>query len=285
MSLTIPTGLSAHLMSDLKTLAICILINRLDGQIFAFTDHDRDLTFDSVLYKSKGGFSASAIEQQNSLAVDNLDIEAAIDDDNITDEDLKRGLFNGASAEVFLVNYMDLTEKIVLKKGTLGDVVVKDDGEYFSEIRGLTAKLQNRIGSVYLPTCNARQLGDSRCKLNLSGFSFVTTVAAVTSNQVFTHSTSVQADGFFTFGLVEWLTGSANEGFKQEVKLYNVDASIGTFTLQLPMLKNIQVGDSFRAIAGCDRKFETCKNTFNNAVNFRGFPNLPGLDQMLKTGN
>jgi uncharacterized phage protein (TIGR02218 family) len=30
--------------------------------------------------------------------------------------------------------------------------------------------------------------------------------------------------------------------------------------------------------AGCDKRFETCRTKFANAVNFRGFPHLPGND-------
>ena len=30
--------------------------------------------------------------------------------------------------------------------------------------------------------------------------------------------------------------------------------------------------------AGCDKSFATCKAKFDNAVNFRGFPHLPGND-------
>ena len=34
----------------------------------------------------------------------------------------------------------------------------------------------------------------------------------------------------------------------------------------------------FRHCAGCDKTFATCKAKFDNALNFRGFPHLPGND-------
>ena len=34
--------------------------------------------------------------------------------------------------------------------------------------------------------------------------------------------------------------------------------------------------------AGCDRRFDTCKAKFGNAVNFRGFPHIPGSDYVLR---
>jgi uncharacterized phage protein (TIGR02218 family) len=40
----------------------------------------------------------------------------------------------------------------------------------------------------------------------------------------------------------------------------------------------IAIGDAFIVTAGCDKQFGTCKAKFANAVNFRGFPYMPGND-------
>ena len=37
-------------------------------------------------------------------------------------------------------------------------------------------------------------------------------------------------------------------------------------------------GDAFTITAGCDKQFATCQAKFANAVNFRGFPHMPGND-------
>jgi uncharacterized phage protein (TIGR02218 family) len=55
------------------------------------------------------------------------------------------------------------------------------------------------------------------------------------------------------------------------------------FTLVLPMPNNVAVGDTFNARAGCDKTISTCIAKFNNAVNFRGEPYVPGMDKMLAT--
>ena len=44
------------------------------------------------------------------------------------------------------------------------------------------------------------------------------------------------------------------------------------------MPRPIVVGDQVRLVAGCDKTFATCKAKFANALNFRGFPHLPGND-------
>ena len=65
-----------------------------------------------------------------------------------------------------------------------------------------------------------------------------------------------------------------------EIKAYTV----GAFTLQLPMPYPVAVGDTFAISAGCDKSKATCKNRFNNLVNMRAEPDLPGQDKIMQVG-
>jgi len=130
---------------------------------------------------------------------------------------------------------------------------------------------------LYSPTCRA-VLGDARCKVNLASFSVTGAVSTVTSKQIFIANSFTQAAGYFTAGEVEWLTGT-NAGRRMEIKEF----SNKQFVLVLPMPSNITVGDTFKAVAGCDKAFSTCYGKFNNATNFRGEPHIPGMDKLLAT--
>ena len=57
-------------------------------------------------------------------------------------------------------------------------------------------------------------------------------------------------------------------------------AGDGEVTLELwqPAHHAIGGGDSFTVTAGCDKLFATYREEFDNAVNFRGFPHMPGND-------
>ena len=46
-------------------------------------------------------------------------------------------------------------------------------------------------------------------------------------------------------------------------------------TLTPPLLAPPAPGDAFTAWPGCNRALSTCRNKFNNAGNFRGFPWIP----------
>jgi uncharacterized phage protein (TIGR02218 family) len=48
---------------------------------------------------------------------------------------------------------------------------------------------------------------------------------------------------------------------------------------------NISAGDEFTIVAGCDKASRTCIEKFNNIINFRGEPDLPGMDKLLSTAS
>ena len=79
-------------------------------------------------------------------------------------------------------------------------------------------------------------------------------------------------------GVVTWLTG-LNAGSSMEINTYV--QSTETLTLYLNMASEIQIGDTFNYYPGCDKRRETCFFKFNNMDNFRGEPDVPGIDATL----
>ena len=244
-----------------------------------FTDHDVDIIYDAVTYQAQAGFTPTALQTSATLAVDNLDIEGLLDAACIREEDLLAGLYDFAEVDVFLINYTDLTQgRMVLRTGWLGQVSVSQ-GQFVAELRGLTQRLSQTVGQLYSPTCRA-MLGDAACGVNLAGYTHSGQVSAATSRSQFTDSANTQASGYFAYGKVTFTSG-ANAGLSMEVKQF----ANGSFTLILPLPHAIAAGDDYTAIAGCDKRFSTCAATFDNAVNFRGEPHVPGLDAMMQTAS
>jgi len=92
-------------------------------------------------------------------------------------------------------------------------------------------------------------------------------------------TTDVTGSDTYTYGVLTWTTG-LNDGRSMEVKLH----SSAVMTLQLAMPYAVQVGDEFTVTPGCDKTEATCKTTYSNLVRFRGFPDVPGTDAMLRGG-
>lgn len=86
------------------------------------------------------------------------------------------------------------------------------------------------------------------------------------------------APGYLEQGTVTWITGQ-NAGVSMELKLYDTDTT--SVVLWLGMLFPITAGDTFWYHPGCDKRRETCWQKFDNILNFRGEPDVPGLDRML----
>jgi uncharacterized phage protein (TIGR02218 family) len=87
--------------------------------------------------------------------------------------------------------------------------------------------------------------------------------------------------GWFTSGTLTWTNG-ANAGRITEVLAHGLTDAISTLTLLEAPVRPISEGDSFIARAGCDKRIATCGAKFANTANFRGFPNIPGQDAVLR---
>lgn len=274
---TVPPALAAHMDGEVTTLAQCWKLTRRDGVVLGFTDHDRDLVVDGQDYLATTGVTPSAVSASAALKVDELDIEGMLDSEAIRQEDILDGKYDFAELELFLVNYEAPGDGVlVLRTGWLGEVTLKGE-QFVAEVRGLTQALQQTIGEIYSATCRA-DFTDDRCKLDAEDFTFSGEVSAVDGVYSFRAGGMAQGDGYFSHGRVRFTSG-ANAGLSVLIKEY-VDK---TFYTALPMRVMAEVGDGFEAIAGCDKLHTTCRVRFNNLVNFRGEPHVPGTDKLLET--
>jgi uncharacterized phage protein (TIGR02218 family) len=267
--------LKSHLAGEVTTLATLWKVTRRDAQVFCFTDHDADIDYQGLTYTAATGYSASAIRTSDAMDVDNMEVEGMLSSETITDDDLLAGLWDFAEFTIMRVNYADLTMgHEVLRAGTMGNV--RSGRQHFAvELRGMTQPLQQPVGRVYTPACDA-DLGDARCGISLAGITVAGTVTAASTQSAFIDSGRGEAAGWFNFGLLTFTSGD-NTGYAMEVKTF----SAGAFVLQQGMPNPIQAGDTYSVYAGCDKLLSTCASKFSNVVNFRGFPHVPGTDRMM----
>lgn len=281
---TVTPELKAHLAQEVTSLANCWTLVRRDGQRFHFTDHDQDLTISGETYLSAVGYQQTAVSSDSSLAVDNLEVTGIFDNETLLAEDLRSGMFDFAEIFLFTVNWADLSQGTMrLRRGTLGEVSMTASGTFQGELRGMAQRLAAKVGDVYSPECRA-DLGDSKCRVDLSLYTVVAAVTAVIDQRIFSlNVTDPRAvDNWFTNGVLTWQTG-ANAGRAMEIKYWQ-QAYLGVM-LFLPMPRPIVVGDTCRLYAGCDKRHDTCRDKFNNIVNRRAEDFLPGIDAIILTPN
>lgn len=269
------------LQQTVTTLSTCWKLTRKDGVVMGFTDFNEALTVEDVTYQALGAYSPTTVQTTAALAVDNLEVMGVLDApmQTITEADIRAGLYDFARIEIFMVNHADLSMGVIqLRSGWIGEITIKR-GEYVAELRGLLQKLQQPLGKLYSNQCRA-DLGDSDCTVNLASFTVNTSVDTVTNDFIFTASINY-VTGWFQGGLITWTSG-LNTGLQMEVKVFTTP---GSFQLVEPMPYTVGVGDTFSVYAGCDKTTGACKNKFNNMINFRGEPFIPGIDAMVQYPN
>ncbi|TMI99431.1 MAG: DUF2163 domain-containing protein [Alphaproteobacteria bacterium] len=275
---SIPPALQAKLDSGVTTLARCWIITRRDGVVMGFTDHDADLTVAGTLCHAGTGLTASEATARLGLQVDGSEIAGALADDSLAESDLAAGRYDAASIELHLVDWSEPALNVLLAKGALGEVR-REGAAFTAEFRSLAHRLNEENGRLYTATCSA-DLGDAHCTVDLGDPAFHAggTVAGLAGASAF-HASGLDgfADGLFIGGKLSF-TGGANAGFAVEVKTHRVALDGVLIELWQKPPEPIAVSDAFTVTAGCDKRFATCRDRFANAVNFRGFPHIPGND-------
>jgi uncharacterized phage protein (TIGR02218 family) len=264
-------SLQSHLSSGTTTLCWCWKITRRDGLVLGFTDHDEPVVFAGTSYEAATGFTASEVQSGIALAVDNLTVTGALSSQSLNESDLAAGVYDDAAIEIWRVNWAAPDQRVLMRKGSLGEVKRGKTG-FEAEVRGLAHALNQPVGRIFAHTCDA-DLGDARCGVALTAASGAVAVAADARRFTATGLESF-ADGRFGGGKLTFTSG-ANAGRSMEVKRHIAPSTI---ELWQAMSEPLAPGDGFTVTPGCDRQFATCKATFSNAANFRGHPYMPGND-------
>jgi uncharacterized phage protein (TIGR02218 family) len=275
---TIPVALQAKLDGGVTTLCHCWRITRRDGVVLGFTDHDEDVLLDELACKAGTGFAGSEATAQAGFAVGGAEVSGALADESLREADLAAGRYDAATVEVFLVDWSEPSLFVLMSKGAIGEV--RREGTAFAaELRGLADRLSEESGRRYTPACSA-DMGDARCTVDLGRPEFLGggAIAALRGSSSFLASgLDGFADTWFTAGKLTF-TGGANAGLAVEVKSHRITADGIVIALWQAMPEPLATGDPFSITAGCDKRFSTCRDRFDNAVNFRGFPHIPGND-------
>jgi uncharacterized phage protein (TIGR02218 family) len=259
-----PTLLT-HLQSGTTTLCHCWRITLRSGEMQGFTDHDETVVFDGTSFEAQAGFTGTEIHSSTGLSVDNLEASGALKSGQLDQARLNAGDYDHAKVEIWRVNWQDSSQRILQRKGHLGEVTY-GQGHFTAEVRGLAHLMNQPKGRLFQFGCDA-SLGDLRCQVvvaNVPG-----TIVAVRESSFEISGLSAFGDDWFTRGVLTFDNGRSIT-IKRHISS-RIDVWHG-------LKFNVNIGDGVMLKTGCDKQFSTCKSKFNNAANFRGFPHMPGND-------
>lgn len=276
----IPAALKAHIDSGVTTLCRLLKIRLEDGRTFGMTTLDRDVDYLGTSYKAMNGFDTSIISTDESFSVDNAEGYSlfAADVPGIEAGMVYRGELDNATWEMMIVNYSDLSQgHILLDRGDVGEVKAVRDTVFIPELLSFTARLRQTIGLVDSRTCRARfgspANSQTGCGVDVAALwesHTVTAEAAEEPNVTFFSNT---VSGITPPARVQW-TGGDNAS----TRLYQVeviDESTGQITLLEPLPFPVSINDTFDIRPDCDKRFETCRDTYDNMLNFKGENLIP----------
>ena len=274
-------ALQTHLASGATTVCRCWSIARKDGVRFGFTDHDLSLTFEGIAFKADTGLTAKALMQTSGLSVDNTEAIGALSAASVTEEDIRAGRYDGADVTAWLVNWADPSERMVQFRGSIGEIR-RRGGAFTAELRGISELLNRPQGRVYQKPCSA-VLGDSLCGVDLNDPTFRAEVAVeeVEDGRLFRLASLGAYDArWFERGTLVVVTGAAS-GLRGVIKADRSGTGGREIELWQAIGLVVEPGDVVQLEAGCDKRTETCQQKFNNFLNFRGFPHIPGEDWLM----
>ena len=261
-----------RLSRTVGTFATCWIVRLGDGAVLGFTDHDRELEVAGVSCLATSGLEPAEAVTSLGLGSDAQDVAGVLDADVIRADEIAAGRFDGALVETWSVDWREPAFAEHRRTMEIGEIV-REDGRFRAELRGLSNRLDRASLRRLSRSCDA-DLGDPRCGVELDDPRYRTHGTVLEAEAVLRCS-GIEgfADGWFTHGRLTW-TGGANADTRVDVAFHEGDA----LSLWEEPARTVAAGDTFRLDAGCDKRFETCRERFANVLNFRGFPHMPGQD-------
>ena len=265
----LPAPLREKLDAGVTHFCHCWRITRRDGTILGLTDHDAGVVFDAQEFLPDAGISVSAIDMRTGLAAPQPEIKGALSSPHLQADDLRQGLYDDAAFELWLVDWQLPDNRLLLLAGHFG-AIRHSAGQFHVALRHNSDALHQNRGRLYQKTCDA-VLGDKRCRAAIHDRPFTQSmrVDSVKGASLVLFGGGADKEGWFAHGVVQNQAGKKfiirddkSDGFSRRIHLWQDVTGL------------ISAEETVTLIAGCDRRFATCRDKFSNAVNFQGFPDL-----------
>lgn len=240
---------------------------------WGYTSADRDITFNSILFRSlPGGISDDGIRQSGETSADTLTVTLPSDTDVAQ---MYRALApqQRVTLTVFDRHFDDAdTSSTGYLVAWSGQVIgVKFPSRIAADIQCQTLAAQlERTGLrlTWSRTCS-KTLYDKNCKASSELNRFESVVSSLNGVAIAVPAAAAKPSGWFAGGYVQWVNefGTEQRGIEShagdQLALFG-----GTYGLA--------AGQAVSIFSGCDHLFNTCGTKFNNAVNYGGCPHMPG---------
>jgi uncharacterized phage protein (TIGR02218 family) len=186
--------------------------------------------------------------------------------------DLTSGRWNGSNVRLLAGDWHRNGDAVPICNGELGKVVVEGSKVSMS-IDVLPPAIRRPPCIQTSPECRA-VLGDRHCRIDMRTRRTRLCVLGAIANEI---TVDVSDTDDYAMGRLRWISG-ANCGAEQIILSTDGDKLLLQDVPEFP----IKTGDRAIAHQGCDGRRTTCAERFGNILNFRGEPDLPGSEILMR---
>jgi hypothetical protein len=247
----------------------CFEISINDGTILFLTSYDKPIASNSIVFSPYSGLTIKEAEFNDS-AQNNIILEGIFEHSGVTEQmDLHESEIK-ISTYLSGVFYPFVTYKTKL--------YVKNDMSFIIYLGSETIKYNQSLTKIFSKTCRAN-FGDLLCKIDKNNYSTIYEISSIIGRKL----SLVDCDkenGYFTGGSASFKTDHGKQ-FESKITRHfekNIELNIIVPAIFADNCKSVTL------TVGCDKKFISCCNKFNNGVNFRGEPLIPDYN-FLKINN
>jgi len=154
-------------MGEVTTLCSLWKLELASRPTLCLTDHDDVILYDGDTYLPQHAADRTLTESRTGLSVDSGGIRTSLTLPNISAQDIRDGILDGAQLSEFRHDWRK-TETELISKGRIGEVSFSGN-EISVEWLGQASLLDQSTGRVFSRQCDA-SFGDVRCGLDKSNF-------------------------------------------------------------------------------------------------------------------
>lgn len=263
---TLSSTVKTNLASGVTTLARLVQFDLINGSHLYFTDADRNITFGGNVYRADNGCQPSQVQLVLGTTAQSCSVDVLIDPAGVTASMIESGSLDDARMSVIVVDYTDLSWSLLFFKGFVSRCVYKDRITATIDGQPLLARSVPLAQDKYSSNCRA-DLGDGKCKFDIESLAVTATISSSADLQSFV-CTDYSVTHGWRRGLVVFTSG-VNSGSSFEIAESD---NLGNITLKGLMPFEPSLGDGIKLYLGCDKTLATCRDIYNNVLNFRGEP-------------
>jgi uncharacterized phage protein (TIGR02218 family) len=260
------------IMADLYTITL------IGGSVLRYSAAPTALTANGYVFALGPKFERSTTKVVIGTQVDELEVMLYPETTDLIGgasflEAAWQGQLDGALLQLeraFMPTYGDTSPgTVVLFAGRISDIDCTRTGidiKCRSHLELLNIQMPRRL---WQSSCT-HLFGDAMCQFDRSALQATFAAGAGSTQVQIATSISPSPADLYAQGTITGVTGT-NAGSSRTV----ASMGGGWVYVKLAFLSPVQIGDEFQLLPGCDRTLATCKNVFNNAIHFGGFPYIP----------